>query len=62
MLGNARVLIGCGLIKLGMAILPAQTRKMFRNVIMFHVPGALTEEEKDDVREAKRQWKNGGLI
>lgn len=48
-----RVLLGGLLIKLGMAILPDEVRHLVRGVIMYHVPGALTESEKAEVRAAK---------
>ena len=48
-----RLIIGTKLIELGMAILPPNTRKLVRDLIMYHVPGALTEAEKAVVRAAK---------
>ena len=48
-----RVLIGSLLIKAGMAIIPSETRRIVRNLLMFHVPGALSEEEKREVIDAK---------
>lgn len=48
-----RVFIGCLLIRLGMAIIPSGVRDMVRGIIMYHVPGALTEEEKAEIRAAK---------
>lgn len=39
------------LIKAGMALLPKGTRDTVRNLVMYHVPGALTEKEKQDIRE-----------
>lgn len=51
-----RTFIGKILIKAGMAILPADVRRLVRNVIMYHVPGALSENEKAEVRAAKASW------
>jgi hypothetical protein len=49
-------LIGSLLIKLGMAIVPAETRDLVRKMLLYHVPGALTEEAKFEVRYAKAVW------
>lgn len=51
-----RTFIGSSLIKLGMSILPSDVRKLVRNIVMFHVPGALTDSEKAEVIAAKKQW------
>ena len=51
-----RVLIACGFISFGMWLLPADVRRVARNMMMFHVPGALTDEEKDEVIAAKNAY------
>ncbi len=48
-----RVWIGTILIRAGMAMLPADTRKLFQDILLYHVPGALTEAEKAHVRAQK---------
>lgn len=48
--------LGIAFIKMGFALMGEDTRKMFRNIVMYHVPGALTEDEKADVRAAKGAW------
>ena len=53
---NVRHLIAMLFIKTGMAILPPATRKMVRDLLMYNVPGALTEQERADVRRAKAKW------
>ena len=45
-----RVFIAAMLIKLAMAILPKEVRNTVRGLLMYHVPGALTEDEKSKVR------------
>lgn len=52
-----RVFIGSLLIRAGFAIIPRDVRLLVRNIIMYHVPGALTEAEKADVRAAKADWR-----
>jgi hypothetical protein len=44
-----RVFFGCLLLRAGMALLPKDVRQMVRRVLMYHVPGGLTEAEKADV-------------
>ena len=51
-----RVLVARGFISFGMWLLPADVRKLVRGMMMFHVPGALTDEEKDEVIAAKSAW------
>lgn len=41
------------MIKVGMAVLPPEVRKLVRGVLMYHVPGAMTEAEKAEIRAAK---------
>lgn len=51
-----RFWIGRRLVMLGMAILPSDVRSMMIKMIMYHVPGGLTEAERAEVREAKVAW------
>lgn len=51
-----RDFIGRLFIAAGFKILTPATRKLVRNIIMYHVPGVLTEDEKRDVRRAKAEW------
>jgi hypothetical protein len=51
-----RVFISRVLITAGIMILPSEVRKLVRGVLLYHVPGALTESEKAEVREAKAEW------
>lgn len=55
-----RVFLGCLLIRFGMAIVPAAERQLARKIMLYHVPGVLSDDEKADVREAKRQWERTG--
>ena len=48
-----RMWLGTTLIKLGFAIIPADVREMARGIMMYHVPGALSEEQKAEIRAAK---------
>lgn len=48
-----RVFIATLLIKAGFALLPVDLRKLVRALLLYHVPGALTEDEKAEVRKAK---------
>jgi hypothetical protein len=48
-----RVAVAKALIHIAMAILPSNTRRLVRNILLYHVPGALTEDEKREVVEAK---------
>lgn len=41
--------IGIQFVKLGMAIIPADTRRLVVNMIMYHVPGGLSADEKAEV-------------
>lgn len=52
---RVRVFLGTLLIKSGMAIIPRDVRDLVRGVLMYHVPGALTESEKARVRAARAQ-------
>jgi hypothetical protein len=45
-----RFLIGKMLIKAGIAVLPCGVRETVRGLLLYHVPGALTEAEKEKVR------------
>lgn len=40
------------LIRTGVALLSPEVRKLVRGVLMYHVPGGLTEDEKAEVRTA----------
>lgn len=51
-----RVFIGAALIRAGMAIIPKDTRDLVRGILLYHVPGALTEAEKAEIRTAKAEW------
>lgn len=55
-----RTFIGATFIKIGMAILPADVRKLTRDILMYHVPGGLTPAEKAEVRSAKAAWVHDG--
>lgn len=48
-----RVTIARILIVAGILVLPRSVRKMVRDILLYHVPGALTDAEKADVRAAK---------
>lgn len=48
-----RMLIGTLLIRAGFATIPKDVRHMVRSILMYHVPGALTEDEKSEIRAAK---------
>lgn len=50
-----RVWIGTMLIKAGMAIIPRDVRDLVRGLLAYHIPGALTEDEKEQVRVAKTE-------
>lgn len=52
MIADLRVFLGSLLIRTGMAIVPAEARDLARGMIMYHVPGALTEAEKAKIRSA----------
>lgn len=58
MAATMRTFVGTMLIKAGMAILPPEVRKMVRKVLMYHVPGALSEDEKREIRIAKSRYEN----
>jgi len=45
-----RCLVGRMLISTGMAIIPSDVKEAMRGMMMYHVPGALTENEKASVR------------
>jgi hypothetical protein len=53
---SLRAKMGCLLIAWGIWIIPGNVRHMVRGILMYHVPGALTEDEKREVRAAKRAW------
>lgn len=46
-----RIFIGCLFIKAGMAIIPKGVHHMIRGLLMYHVPNALSEDEKSAVRQ-----------
>lgn len=48
-----RLLIAKLLLKLGMALLPKDVRDMVRDLLMYHVPGAVSEERKAEIRASK---------
>jgi hypothetical protein len=48
-----RLWFGCLLVKLGMWVIPVDAKEMARKILLYHVPGALTESEKAHVRAAK---------
>ncbi len=52
-----RVFVARGFISFGMWLLPADVRKLMRGMMLFHVPGALTEDEKHEVIVAKSAWR-----
>lgn len=54
--------LGVAFIKIGFALVGKDTRRMFRNIVMYHVPGALTEDEKAEVRAAKGDWIRSGRM
>jgi hypothetical protein len=58
--GNSsmRDFIGTLLIKAGMAVLPAETKELVRGILLYHVPGMLSENEKADIRAAKSEWEH----
>lgn len=51
-----RDMLGALFIKLGMAIIRPDTRDMVRAIILYHVPGGLTEAEKAKVEAAKTEY------
>jgi hypothetical protein len=51
-----RLFIGALLVRLGMRIIPRDAKEMARKIMLYHVPGVLTEDEKAEVRAAKRVW------
>ena len=40
-------------LKTGMALLPRETRDLVRDLLMFHVPGAVPEERKREIVRMK---------
>lgn len=46
-----RVWVGTVFIKIGFAIIPSEISRMVRGLIMYHVPNALGETEKAEVRD-----------
>jgi hypothetical protein len=51
-----RVFIGSILIRLGMWVLPVNVRQQVRSILLFHVPGALSDQEKSDLIAAKTAY------
>lgn len=47
-----RLFIARLLLKAGMALLPKEVRDLTRDLLMYHVPGALSEDRKREVRRA----------
>jgi hypothetical protein len=45
-------LLAVCLLRAGMALLDRQTRDLVRDIIMYHVPGALSAERKQAVQDA----------
>jgi hypothetical protein len=54
MIDRFRTWLGATLITCGVAVIPSQVRKLVRDILMFHVPGALTEVEKRGVIESMK--------
>jgi hypothetical protein len=52
-LDEVRVQLGSWLIRLGMAIVPSDVRDMARGMMLYHVPGVLSESRKSEIRLAK---------
>lgn len=52
----ARAYIARIFITIGIMILPADVRSMMRGILLYHVPGVLSEAEKAEVRAAKAEW------
>lgn len=48
-----RLFLAKWLLKAGMAFLPKDTRELVRDLLMFHVPGALTAERKLEIVRMK---------
>jgi hypothetical protein len=48
-----RLLLASWLLKAGMALLPKETQDLVRDLLMFHVPGALTVERKLEILRMK---------
>lgn len=51
-----RYVIGKFLIIAGLRIMPKDVSRMVRMLLLYNVPGALTETEKAEVRRAKTEW------
>lgn len=51
-----RYVVGKFLILAGIRILPNGVRDMVRKMLLYNVPGALTEAERAEVRKAKAEW------
>lgn len=56
MISAIRYRIGKAMVIVGLKVMPAGTRTMLRMILLYHVPGALTEEEKCAVRASKALW------
>jgi hypothetical protein len=54
---DIRAAVGVALIKTGVRILPDRVRKTVRGMLLYHVPGALSEDEKRDIREAAAEMR-----
>jgi hypothetical protein len=52
-----RTYIGSLLIKAGMAVTPKDVRDLVRNTLLYHVPDALTSEEKSEVEAFAKYMK-----
>lgn len=52
-----RVWLGTMLISAGMRILPREVRSMLCDIILYNVPGALSEERKAAVRESAEAYR-----
>lgn len=48
-----RLWIAKWLLRGGMALLPKGVRDMTRDLLVYHVPGALSEERKAEIRTSK---------
>lgn len=52
MIHSVRSFIGVYTVRIGFAILPADVREIVRGIFLYHVPGALTENEKAEIELA----------
>lgn len=53
-----RFVIARALITLGVFILPKDIRELTRNLLMYHVPNALTDAEKREVELFAAHWRS----